>query len=131
MKYFYNAQTFTFFEELCEKAKDFTHFHNQNHRYSSQSNHTPNQMIDKIFYKAKLEKDIDLKQKIVVEYGRLIFIRFVRSDLKITVSNTVFIPKSELKYSYVDCKVIIEKHLPVVSQNTIIHHYFEFAMPLS
>ena len=131
LKYFYNAQIFTSFEELCEKAKDFTRFHNQHHRYSSQSNHTPNQMIDEILYKSKLEKDIDLKQKIVVEYGRLIFIRFVRSDLKLAVLNTVFILKPELKYSYVVCEIIIEKHLLVISQNTTIHHYFEFAMPLS
>ena len=131
LKYFYNTQTFNSFEELCEKAKEFTCFHNQNHRYSSQSNHTPNQMIDTILFKSKLEKEIDLKQKIVVEHGRLIFIRFIRSDLKITVLNTVFMLKPELKYSYVVCEIIIEKHLLVVSQNSTIHHYFEFAMPLS
>ena len=131
LKYFYNTQTFSSFEELCEKAKDFTCFHNKNHRYSSQSNQTPNQMIDKISYKSKLEKDLDLKQKIKVEYGRLIFIRFIRSDLKLSVLNTIFILKSELKYSYVVCEIILEKHLLVVSQNSTIHHYFEFAMPLS
>ena len=131
LKYFYNTQTFNSFEELCEKAKEFTCFHNQNHRYSSQSNHTPNQMIDAILFKSKLEKEIDLKQKIVVEHGRLIFIRFIRSDLKLTVLNTVFMLKPELKYSYVVCEIIIEKHLLVVSQNSMIHHYFEFAMPLS
>jgi len=131
LKYFYNTQTFNSFEELCEKAKDFTRFHNQNHRYSSQSNQTPNQMISKILYKSKFEKDIDLKQKIVVEYGRLIFIRFIRSDLKLNILNTVFTIKPELKYSYVVCEIILEKHLLVISQNTVVHHIFEFAMPVS
>jgi hypothetical protein len=131
LKYFYNSQTFGSLEELCEKAKDFTRFHNENHRYSSQSNQTPNQMVDKILYKSKLEKDIDLKQKIAVESGHLIFIRFIRNDLKINILNTVFILKSELKYSYVVCEIIMEKHLLVVSQNMKIYHYFEFVMPLS
>jgi transposase InsO family protein len=131
LKYFYNTQTFSSYEELCEKAKDFATFHNKNHRYSSQSNQTPNQMIDKIIYKSKLNRDIDLKQKIIVEDGRLIFIRFIRSDLKLTVLNTVFILKQELKYSYVVCEIIVEKHMLVVSQKTTIHHVFEFAMPLS
>jgi transposase InsO family protein len=131
LKYFYNTQTFHSFEELCEKAKDFTRFHNENHRYSSQSGHTPNQMADQVLHKAKLERDIDLKQKIVVERGRLIFIRFIRSDLKLTVLNTVFILKPELKYSYVVCEIILEKHVLAVIQNTKIHHIFEFAMPMS
>jgi hypothetical protein len=131
LKYFYNTQTFNSFEQLCEKAKDFTRFHNQNHRYSSQSNQTPNQMIDKILYKSKLERDIDLKQKIMLEYGRLIFIRFIRSDLKLTILNTVFRLKPELKYSYVVCEIIMEKHILVISQKTTVYHVFEFAMTLS
>jgi len=131
LRYFYNTHTFSSFEELCEKAKEFTRFHNKNHRYSSQSNQTPNQMIDKILYKSKLEKDIDLKQKIAMESGRLIFIRFIRSDLKLNILNTVFILKSELKYSYVVCEILVEKHLLIISQGTTIYHVFEFAMPVS
>jgi hypothetical protein len=44
-KYFYNAQTFTSLEELQNRAKEFTLFHNENHRYSSQSHKTPHQML--------------------------------------------------------------------------------------
>jgi len=131
MKYFYNTQMFNSFEDLCKKAKDFTQFHNENHRYSSQSNHTPNQMINKILHNLKLEKIIDWKQKIMVECGRLIFIRFIRSDLKLNILNTVFTLKPELKYSYVVCEIIIDKHVLVISQNTTVHHIFEFAMPVS
>jgi transposase InsO family protein len=131
LKYFYKAQTFCSFEELREKAKDFTRFHNANHRYSSQSNQTPNQLVDKMLHRSKLEKEVDLKQKIVVEYGRLRFIRFIRSDLKLSVLNAIFKLKSELKYSYVVCEVVLEKHVLVVSHNNTVHHVFEFAMPLS
>jgi len=79
----------------------------------------------------KLTNEIDLTTKIIIEEGRLIFIRFVRSDLKISILNTSFILKKELIYSYVVAEIIIEKHVLLVFQNTILHHIFPFAMPLS
>ena len=88
-------------------------------------------MIDKILHKSKLEKNIDLKQKVKVEYGRLIFLRFIRSDLKLSILNTVFTLKYELKYSYVVCEIITEKHLLIISQKSTVYHIFEFAMPVS
>jgi transposase-like protein len=86
-KYFYNSQTFASFDDLKEKAKAFTAFHNENHRYSSQNNQTPNQMINDISHKSVLIKEIDLTRKIFIEEGRLIFIRFIRSDLKLHLLN--------------------------------------------
>lgn len=131
LKYFYEPQTFTCFEELKEKAMEFSHFHNDNHRYSSQANCTPNQMLSNDSWKLKLTKDIDLEQRIVIENGRIIFIRFIRSNLKLYILNSEFILKPELKYSYVVAEIIIEKHLLVVQQNAITHHVFPFIMPLS
>ena len=49
-KYFYDSQTFTSFEQLKEKSKEFSVFHNENHRYSSQSNRTPNRKWTFDFY---------------------------------------------------------------------------------
>ncbi|MDR2384304.1 MAG: hypothetical protein LBD80_01390 [Tannerella sp.] len=54
-------------------------------------------MISTNLQKSRLEKEIDLTQKIFVEEGCLIFIRFIYSDLKLTVLNTVFILKPELR----------------------------------
>jgi len=74
---------------------------------------------------------IDLESKILIDSGRLILIRFIRSDLKLNILNTTFILKPELKYSYVVAEIIIEKHVLVVMQNTTIYHVFPFIMPLS
>ena len=131
LRYFYNKQSFNSFAELCKKTKDFTCFHNENHRYSSQANQTPKQMIDKILHKSQLEKEIDLKQRIRIDGGRIIFIRFIRSDLKLAVLNTVFKVKPELKYCYVVCEINLDKHLLIITQNTNVHHVFEFVMPMS
>lgn len=132
LKYFYSKQTFSCFEDIEDKAKQFSEFHNNNHRYSSQGNRTPIQMkeINPEFI-FRLEKEIDLNNKIHIEEGRIIFIRFIRSNLKLTILNTEFYLKPELKYSYVVAEIVIEKHVLVVSQNSTIHHIFEFAMPVS
>jgi len=130
-KHFYYTQTFISFEEITEKARDFTLFHNEKHRYSTQSNKTPNQMSDIHSIAIKLINEIDLTSKIVIEEGRIIFIRFVRSDLKICILNTSFILKKELIYSYVVAEIVIEKHILLVFQNTTLQHIFPFAMPLS
>ena len=79
----------------------------------------------------KLINEIDLTSKIFIEEGRMIFVRFVRSDLKISILNTSFILKKELIYSYVVAEIVIEKHILLVFQNTSLHHIFPFAMPMS
>ena len=78
-----------------------------------------------------MELQINLELKILIDSGRLIFIRFIRSDLKLSILNTVFVLKSELKYCYVVAEINIEKHTLVVMQNTIVYHVFPFIMPLS
>lgn len=131
LKHFYGSQRFSSFEELEEKALKFSLFHNENHRYSSQSNRTPNQMIEPSDRRIRMKKQIDLGSKILIDSGRLIFIRFIRSDLKLNILNTTFTLKSELKYCYVVAEIIIERHVLVVMQNTTIYHVFPFIMPLS
>ena len=74
---------------------------------------------------------IDLESRILIDSGRLIFIRFIRSDLKLNILNTTFILKPELKYSYVVAEIIIEKNVLVVKQNTTLYHVFPFVMPMS
>jgi hypothetical protein len=127
-KHFYCNQKFNSYEDLCQKAEEFCMFHNNNHRYSSQKNLTPNNMSEKILHKSKLNKDFDFDKKIYVEEGKMIFIRFVRSDLKLNILNTIFTLKSELKYSYVVAEIVLGKNILVVSRNKIIYHIFEFIM---
>jgi transposase len=129
-KYFLNSQTFTSFDELKSKAKEFSDYHNENHHYSSQGNRTPNQMVRNNLHKTKLTKEIDLTQKILLEQGRLIFIRFIRSDLKLHLLNEAFTVNPALKYSYVVAEIILEKYVLVIRQNNTIHHIFPFEMSL-
>lgn len=129
-KYFYDNQTFASFDELKEKTRKFVSFHNENHRYSSQGNRTPCQIAEKISHKTSLDKEIDLTQRIHIEDGRLVFIRFIKSDLKLHLLNEVFMVKPALKYSYVVAEIVLEKYVLIVSQNNTVYHVFPFAMSL-
>lgn len=124
-------QPFTSLEDLQKKAKEFSEFHNANHRYSAQANKTPNEMLTEIEYLTKLDKTLDLSVKPVVEEGCLIFIRFIRSDLKLNLLNSSFEVSKLLIYSYVEAIVQIEKHLLIVVHQGKTYHYFEFPMPVS
>ena len=125
------SQPFTSLEDLQLKAKEFTAFHNDNHRYSSQNNKTPNELIRGVKYFSKLNGTIDLSERPHVDEGQLIFIRFIRSDLIINILNTSFKVQDKLIYSYVEAIVQIEKHLLIIKYMGVVYHYFEFIMPLS
>lgn len=122
---------FASFEEMQLKAKEFSKFHNANHRYSSQNNKTPNELLKEIKYTTKLTHKIDLDKKLLIEEGEIIFIRFIRSNLKLNVLNSTFTVAKELIYSYVEAIIVIDKHLLVVKHKNVVYHYFEFVMPLS
>ena len=130
LTYFYDAQVFQSFDEMTQKAKEFSTFHNKNHRYSSQGNKTPDQMVREMAYRDTLVREIDLTKKIFIESGRIFFIRFVRSDLKLRILDEVFELDASLKYSYVVAEIILEKYILVVSRNNHTYHTFSFPMSL-
>jgi hypothetical protein len=125
---FLSSQTFTSFEELKSKAKEFSLFHNQYHRYSTSGQKTPDQLFAAMKVKDKLFKEIDIDAPVSVEEGTLIFIRLIRSDLKLKVLNTVFEVNHELKYSYVVVRIIFDKYALTVSRNERVYHIFPFVM---
>ncbi len=125
-KYFFSAQRFTSFEDVEEKAAEFSVFHNQNHRYSTQGGKFPNQ-IKSISQEYKLAP-INLEDPIPVVEGSVIFIRFIRSDRKLTILRTGFTVRQELVYTYVIAEIVIEQHVLLIKQDRIIHHVFPFEM---
>ncbi len=128
-KMFYRVQKFNDFEHLKVAAKEFEEFHNQNHRYSSQANKTPEEMLKEIIKPFKLVKNYKFDSDYIPDTGSIIFIRFVRSNLQINVFNTIFKVKKELMYTYVTAHIILEHHCLLVKQDNIVHHIFTFVMP--
>lgn len=125
-KYFFSVQKFTSFEDVEEKAPEFSNFHNQNHRYSTQGGKYPNQ-IKSISQEYKLGS-INLEDPIPLVEGSVIFIRFIRSDRRLTVLRTGFTVKKELVHTYIIAEIVVAQHVLLIKQDGIIHHVFPFAM---
>lgn len=128
-KYFLNTQTFSSLAELKERAFEFIAFHNQNHRYSTLGGKTPNQLISEA-HCFKLKEKPDLSQKIFLEEGDIIFIRFIRSDCKIRILDAQFELKKELMYSYVIARIVIKSHILQIERDHMVYHIFPFLMPV-
>jgi hypothetical protein len=129
LKYFYSTQKFKDLQDTIAKAKEFSVYHNQNHRYSSQSSKTPNNLVGRS-NQYKLTGEIDLGKPIPLTEGKIIFIRFIRSDQVLKILNTKFKVNKQLVYTYVIAEIVIEKHVLIVFQDNIIHHVFPFIMPV-
>jgi len=127
-KYFFSVKKAASFEDLCKNADEFSQFHNQNHRYSSQNNKTPC-MIRSISQDYRL-KQFNLENQIPLIDGSIIFIRFIRSDRKLQILGTRFTVNQQLVYTYVVAEIVIEQHVLVVKQDGITHHIFPFEMPV-
>jgi len=127
-KYFFSVQKFASFEDVEEKAPEFSIFHNQNHRYSTQGGKYPNQ-IKSISEEHKL-RPINLEDPIPLIEGSVIFIRLIRSDRRLTILRTAFTVKKELVYTYIIAEIVVNQHILLIKQDGIIHHVFPFAMPV-
>jgi hypothetical protein len=127
-KYFFSAQKFTSYEDLEEKAPVFSDFHNKNHRYSTQGGKTPSQI--RSISQEHLLGPINLGDPIPLAEGSVIFIRFIRSDRKLTILRSGFTLKKELVYTYVVAEIVVDQHVLLIKQDGIIHHVFPFVMPV-
>lgn len=98
-KMFFRCQVFESFFHLCEEAKRFESFHNQNHRYSTLNGKTPR---EKFGGKGRyLTMDFNLPRKITIVDGYVHFIRFIRSDRVLNILGEKYMMPSELEYEYV------------------------------
>lgn len=127
-KHFFSVQKFRSYEDLEEKTPVFSDFHNQNHRYSTQGGQTPNQ-IRSISQEYRLGP-INLEDPIPLVDGSVIFIRFIRSDRRLTILRSGFTLKKELVYTYVIAEIVVDQHVLLVMQDGKIHHVFPFVMPV-
>lgn len=121
-RYFLKAYTFKSLENLSLQEHLFYEFHNQNHRYSSHNNQTPNEaksaQMTPIFYTGSVHlPDIKNEIKIPLTDGNIYYIRYIRSDLKLHLPNEVFMVNQCLKYSYVIAQINIEKQMLFIWQN--------------
>jgi len=130
-KTFFRAQFFPSFLALCEEASRFEHFHNTNHVYSATGNRTPSRVFEEDWHHGlKLAQDYELpKQKIPVEPGYVHFIRFIRSDRKLTIFGEQFAVSDEVVYEYVWATLCTDENVLIVKHDDRQVHCFPYWLP--
>jgi hypothetical protein len=108
---------------------EFENYHNQKHRYSANNSKTPLEQRGFLGESIKLEYQYNLPDKIPLEDGEVIIIRFIRSNRNLNIFGEVFLVKEELIYSYVEAIIIIASHKLIVKRDEIIEHIFEYQVP--
>ena len=110
---------------------EFEDYHNQKHRYSANKSKTPIEQREFLGKNIKLKQQYNLPDKIPLEDGEIIIIRFIRSDRNLNIFGEIFLVKEELIYSYVESIIVIASHKLIVKRDEIIEHIFEYQVTFS
>lgn len=127
-KKFLKKYTFKDFNDLQVMEKRFTNFHNANHRYSSLSHKTPDQLKEP--FPTLYHGRAHLTKKIPLEGGCVYYIRFIRSNLRLYLPMESFIMPPELKYCYVVAEVNIDTQSLVVRLDKEIKAVLRYEVPV-
>ena len=110
---------------------EFENYHNQKHRYSANKSKTPLEQREFLGENIKLKQQYVVPDKIPLEDGEVIIIRFIRSDRNLNIFGEIFLVKQELVYSYVEAIISIASQKIIVKRDEIIEHIFNYQVPLS
>lgn len=109
-KNFYRRQWFPSYAALKRQSKNFQRFHNRHHRYSCLKGKTPIEAIkeygDRVIL---LPSGTKLPVLEHIPDGRIIIIRFIRSDRQLDIFTEKFTVPEHLVYGYV--KAVIDTSL--------------------
>lgn len=129
-KKFFRTQVFADVETLVKQSVEFEQFHNCNYRYSVNQNKTPLQVHELNPPYRYLEKNYQLPDKIPLDSGKIVLIRFIRSDRRLNVFGETFLVISELVYHYVEAIISVDgQSLSVYSDNQLVQQ-FPYFVPI-
>ena len=129
-KGFFRAQDFQSFEALVQEAGVFENFHNQNHRYSTRSGRTPNELEDAADDPAhRLAEGFELPEKLFIEPGRIHLMRFIRSDRVLDVFGIKFNMPAEVVHEYVTATIDTAQRLLTVTHDNQAVYEDHFPLP--
>ena len=129
-KRFLKAKTFANFEELTSENNQFIPFHNSTHRYSSQGHKTPDEVAKLDEHRIYYNENTHELESIPLVNGVIYFIRFIRSDLKLSLPTECFKVDESLKYSYVIAEINLDTQSLIIRQNLEIKHVFPYRTPI-
>jgi len=97
-KMFFRAQFFKNFVYLCQQAKGFEAFHNENHRYSTMHGKSPKQQFSG--NTRLLPKSFKIPKELTIADGYIHLIRFIRSNRILDIFGEKFAMPMSVEYEY-------------------------------
>lgn len=129
-KVFFRSQHFPNYKALCEEAKVFENFHNNNHVYSCLKGKTPNASLGSTQFQ-RLPKSFRLPPKrTLIEDGYIHLIRFIRSDRVLNIFGEKFTVPKAVAYEYVVATICTEIHQLQVRHDGTLIECFDYQLPL-
>lgn len=120
-KRFIRRKSFKNFEDLQNCARDFESFHNHHHRYKANKSRTPDEQLLHELERDKLPEDFIIPDNpLPLNQGKIILVRFIRSNLVLDVFGEKFLMPKHLEYSYVITIIDVEKQRIIVLKDAII-----------
>lgn len=127
---FFRRQWFPSYAALKKQAKNFQRFHNRHHRYSCLNGRTPEQVIEEHnFTPLVLGPNTKVPSIAVIPDGRVLFIRFIRSDRTLHIFGEKFIVAEDLVYSYVKAVIATGKHTLDIYHGDDLIQSFPYELP--
>jgi hypothetical protein len=120
---FFRRQWFPSYATLKKQAKHFQRFHNRHHRYSCLKGRTPEGVLQEHNFTPKVPSIT------VIPDGRVMFIRFIRSNRKLDIFGEKFEVGKDLVYSYVKAVIVTGMHTLEVYHGDDLIQSFPYALP--
>jgi len=127
---FFRRQWFPSYATLKKQAKHFQRFHNRHHRYSCLKGKTPDEVLQEHnFTPLVLGPNTKVPSLVSIPGGRVMFMRFIRSDGKLNIFGERFVVSKELINSYVKAVIVTGLHSLEVYQGDDLIQTFPYEMP--
>lgn len=110
-KNFYRRQWFPSYSAIKRQSKNFQRFHNKHHRYGCLKGNTPVEVIAALNDASEtLPSATKLPRLEHIPEGRIVLIRFIRSNRQLDIFTEKFKVPRDLVYSYVKAEIDTSLH---------------------
>ena len=128
-KRFLRSRVYDNYEHLVNCSSDFEQFHNTQHRYSIHNNRTPVLQQELEYCRDILTSEFVIpKSKIAINHGKIILIRFIRSNLVLNIFGEKFLVPKHLMYSYVHAVIDVESQVLCIMRDGHLHHTIAYTL---
>lgn len=129
-KNFFRRQWFSSYAMLKRQSKNFQRFHNRHHRYSYLKGKTPSEATDTFDHTPMLVPPATkLPQLDHIPDGKVILIRFIRSNRLLDIFTEKFKVPAQLVYSYVKAVIDTSIHTLQVYLGDQLVVSFDYPVP--